>query len=116
MSLRKFSSRSLTSRLGRTVLTIFAIVIGVTAVVSVCVMSETTYVAQKLMFQTVNGKATLEVKTAGNAGFKNELVEEVRKVPGVELASPLLDEAAKLMKGEQQVKLRLLGVDTQLDP
>jgi putative ABC transport system permease protein len=116
MSLRKFSTRSLTARLGRTVLTIFAIVIGVTAVVSVCVMSETTYVAQKLMFKTVNGKATLEVKTAGNAGFDSSLVEEVRKVPGVELAAPLLDEAAKLMKGEQQVKLRLLGVDPKLDP
>lgn len=116
MSLRKFSTRSLTSRLGRTVLTIFAIVIGVTAVVSVCVMSETTYSAQKLMFQTVNGKATLEIKTAGNAGFDSSLVEEIRKVPGVELAAPLLDEAAKLMKGEQQVKLRLLGIDTGLDP
>lgn len=116
MSLRKFSTRSLTSRLGRTALTILSIVIGVSAVVAVSVMTETTRTAQARMFATVNGKATLEVKTAGSGGFEHGVLEEVRKVPGVQIAVPLLTEASKLMKGEQVVKLTTLGIDTKLDP
>lgn len=116
MSLRKFSTRSLTSRLGRTVLTIFSIVIGVCAVVSVCVMTETTRTAQKLMFKTVSGRATLEIKTAGNAGFDGGILEKVQQTPGVEMAVPLLSRPSKLMKGEQQIKLTTLAVDTKLDP
>lgn len=116
MSLRKFSTRSLTSRLGRTALTILSIVIGVSAVVAVSVMTETTRTAQARMFATVNGRATLEVKTVGNAGFASSIVEEIRKVPGVQLAVPLLTESSKLMKGEQQVKLQTLGIDTKFDP
>ncbi len=116
MSLRKFSSRSLTSRLGRTILTILSIVIGVSAVVSVSVMSETTLVAQKMMFQTMTGKATLEITIPGNSGFDGGILEKVRQTPGVAMAVPLVERPTKIMKGEQQIKLKVLGVDTKLDP
>jgi putative ABC transport system permease protein len=116
MSLQKFSSRSLGSRWGRTVLTILSIVIGVAAVVSVSVMTATTRNAQQLMFQTVTGRATLEIKIAGDAGFEGGIIDKVRQTPGVEMAVPLIERSAKLMKGEQHVKLKALGVDTKLDP
>ncbi len=116
MSLQKFSSRSLGSRWGRTVLTILSIVIGVAAVVSVGVMSRTTKDAQKLMFATVNGKATLEIKTPADVGFKSDVLEKVRATPGVELAVPIIERAGKLMKGEQHVKIKALAVDPQFDP
>ncbi|WP_254510390.1 ABC transporter permease [Anatilimnocola floriformis] len=112
MSLGKFSSRSLTSRLGRTILTILSIVIGVTAVVSVSLLSETTSKAQKMMFETVTGKATLEVTVPGNAGFEDDIVAKVQQTPGVQYAVPLLQRDAKIISGEKQIKLQALGVDT----
>jgi putative ABC transport system permease protein len=116
MSLQKFSSRSLTSRFGRTALTILSIVIGVSAVVSVGVMTATTRDAQKLMFQTVTGKATLEIKTPVDGGFKGDVLAQVQATPGVEMAVPIIERPSKLMKGEQHVKIKALGIDTKLDP
>jgi putative ABC transport system permease protein len=116
MSLRRFSTRSLSARLGRTVLTILSIVIGVSAVVSVSVMTATTRNAQKLMFQTVNGNATLEIKTPGDAGFDGGILEKIQQTPGVAMAVPLIDRPTKIMKGEQAIKMRALGIDTKLDP
>lgn len=117
MSLQKFSTRSLTSRFGRTALTILSIVIGVSAVVSVGVMTATTRDAQKLMFATVTGKATLEIKTPVDGGFVGtDILEKVQATPGVEKAVPIIERAGKIMKGEQHIKIKALGVDTQDDP
>src|SRR5688572_3389052 len=100
MSLRKFSSRSLTSRWGRTALTILSIVIGVAAVVSVSVLTETTRRAQMMMSQTVTGKATLEITIPGNSGFDGGIIDAVRKIPGVATATPLIERGTKVIKGD----------------
>ncbi|WP_425616317.1 FtsX-like permease family protein [Anatilimnocola sp. NA78] len=116
MSLRSFSVRSLTSRMGRTLLTILSIVIGVSSVVSVSVITTTTRNAYKIMFATVTGNATLEVTTPGNAGFKDDVLELVKKTPGVEIAVPMVERPTAMMVGEQRIKMSILGVDPELDP
>jgi putative ABC transport system permease protein len=116
MSLRTFSTRSLTSRMGRTILTIISILIGVSSVVSVSVITSTTRSAYKKMFATVSGNATLEVTVAGNAGFDGKVLEAVRNTPGVAMAVPLLERPTAMMFGEQRIKMSILGVDPQYDP
>jgi putative ABC transport system permease protein len=116
MSLKTFSSRSLTSRMGRTVLTIVSIVIGVAAVVSVSVITNTTRAAYKMMFATVTGNATLEVSVPGNTGFEGDVLEKVRSAPGVDMAVPLLERNAAMLVDEKRIKLSVLGIDTKLDP
>ncbi|QDU31855.1 Macrolide export ATP-binding/permease protein MacB [Anatilimnocola aggregata] len=116
MSLRSFSTRSLTSRLGRTLLTILSIVIGVSAVVSVSVITATTRNAYKIMFATVTGNATLEVTVPGNAGFDIAPLAKVKATPGVDVAVPLLERPTAMMFGEKRIKLSILGIDPKLDP
>src|SRR5690242_7249799 len=116
MSLQSFSNRSLTSRMGRTVLTIVSIVIGVAAVVSVSVITDTTRAAYKKMFATVTGNATLEVTVPGNTGFEGDILDKVRNSPGVKVAVPLLERPTAMMVGENRIKMSILGIDTKLDP
>jgi putative ABC transport system permease protein len=102
--------------MGRTILTIVSILIGVAAVVSVSVITATTRNATKLMFSTVTGNATLEVTVPGNAGFDEAALAAVRKNPDVALAVPLLERPTAMMVGDQRIKMSILGVDTQFDP
>jgi len=102
--------------MGRTLLTILSIVIGVSSVVSVSVITSTTRNAYKIMFATVTGNATLEVTVPGNAGFKGEILDLVKKTPGVDVAVPLIERPTAMMVGEQRIKMSILGVDPKLDP
>ena len=116
MSLRTYSRRALSQRPGRTILTVLSIVIGVTAVVAVTILTETTRGAYKLMFETVTGRASLEVVPEGGASFKQDILAAVEKVPGVQAAAPLVQRPSVLYFGEQRVRLQLMGIDPERDP
>src|SRR5660398_213462 len=72
----------------RTVLTVTGIIIGVAAVVSVSLATETTRVAYREMFAAAGGRASLEVVALGEGGFSPEVAEELEGVSGVEAAVP----------------------------
>lgn len=117
MSLHKFSTRSIQQRPGRTLLTIASIVIGVSAVVAVTIVTATTRTAYKQMFATVTGKANLEITVPGDGGFPgNELLAEVRKLPGVKFAVPLLERPSSITYGGVKARIGVMGVDPELDP
>lgn len=115
MSLARYSRRALLARPGRTILTLLSIVIGVTAVVSVTVVADTTREAYKTMFATVRGKASLEVKASNSGAFSEEIVSQIEKVRGVAAAVAAIEKDGSMSIGEEdkqrQVRLKLLGVD-----
>src|SRR5215212_9781072 len=98
-------------RPGRTILTTFSIVIGVTAAVAVGLGTATTRNAYKQMFAMVTGRATLEVNAAGGGGFSDDVLDKVEAVPGVIAATPLIDRptSMSLEGGERRVRLQILG-------
>ena len=105
-------------RPARTILTVLSIVIGVTAAVAVGLGTATTRNAYKAMFSLVTGKTTLEIdgKGGGATVFSDTLLEKVRAVPGVKVAAPVVDRPGSMSYGDdQRVRLRVLGVDPQID-
>jgi putative ABC transport system permease protein len=71
------------------------------------------------MFALVTGKTSLEVtgKGGGGAVFSEALLDKVKAVPGVKAAAPVVDRPGSMSYGDgQRVRLRILGVDPQLDP
>jgi putative ABC transport system permease protein len=104
-------------RPGRTILTILSIVIGVTAAVAVGLGTAATRTAYQSMFALVTGKATLEVTAKGGGAFPESVVEDVRKVPGVKVASPVIDRGTSMSFGDdKRTRLKVLGVDPKVDP
>jgi putative ABC transport system permease protein len=105
-------------RPGRTILTVLSIVIGVTAAVAVGLGTATTRNAYKAMFALVTGKTSLEIdgKGGGASVFSETLLEKVRAVPGVKVAAPVVDRPGSMSFGDgQRIRLRVLGVDPNID-
>ncbi len=123
MVLWKFSFRHVLARPGRAILTLLSIVIGVAAVVSVSIATSTTSVAYKTMYETVNGKAALEVTVEGGDGFDEKLpgsettvLDKVQHVDGVVAAVPLLKRNTVIFtEGGRRITLVALGIDPTRD-
>ena len=78
MVLWKFTLREIKSRPGRATLTLLSIVISVAAVVAVTVSKNTTHQAYKDMYESVAGRAALEVVAEGGGVAQGRLRERKR--------------------------------------
>ncbi len=90
MPLGKLSWRETQSRPLRSLLTLLSIVIGVSAIVATSLASSSARLAQEAMIKSVTGNASLEIEAVGAALFDGKPLEFVAKIPGVEVASPIL--------------------------
>ncbi len=90
MPLRKMSFREIRGRPMRTLLTLLSIVIGSGAIVSTYLASTSATLAQIAMVQAVTGNAALEIQAVAGAPFDQTVTDEVAKIPGVAIASPVL--------------------------
>ncbi|MEX2176341.1 MAG: FtsX-like permease family protein [Pirellulaceae bacterium] len=115
MSLRKYTTRAMQQRPGRTILTLISIVIGVAAAVSIDIGTATTRTTYEQMFAAVTGKATLEISAAGGVGFDEDLLAQVSAVSGVLVAAPIVEKPSKLYVGERQIRLQVMGIDPARD-
>ncbi|HUE73256.1 MAG TPA: FtsX-like permease family protein [Pirellulaceae bacterium] len=119
MSLRRYSRRALLSRPGRTILTLLSIVIGVSSVVSVTIVADTTREAYKTMLATVRGHASLEVRASNSGPFAEEIVDKIAAVKGVSAAVATVkrESATTIGEGDEATRVRLqaLGVDPAKD-
>ena len=115
MSLRRYTTRAMFQRPGRTILTLLSIVIGVAAAVAIDVGTATTRESYQKMFATVTGKATLEITAAGGVNFDEKLLDVVQKTPGVVAASPVVEKPTSLTIGEKQIRLQIMGIKPELD-
>jgi putative ABC transport system permease protein len=112
----KFAWREARQRPSRAILTLLSIVIGVAAVVAVTIASGTTNRAFDEIFQTVAGKAELEVTGPIGNSFKADIATEVRKLPMVQTVAPLLKRNTILYVGKaKQYRLIALGIDPAVD-
>jgi len=125
MVLWKYSLREMLNRRARAALTLLSIIIGVGIVVSANIATSTTRIAYRDMFAAVAGRAALEIVGEGGTTVKESVLDDVRQVPGVEAAVPLIQRNVFLRAGKQpaeeqpaetkRVAVEILGIDPQVD-
>lgn len=103
------------SRPVRTLLTVASIIIGVAATVAVSIVTATTRESYETLFSAVQGRAALDVAAVSSASIPEELVPEVAAVDGVAAAVPIVQQLSAMTVGEQRVRLRVMGIDTERD-
>ncbi len=115
MVLFKITLREIRKRPGRAVLTLLSVVIGVASVVAVSIATTTTRRAYEAMFQSVSGRAALEVTAAGGSGFDQRVLAAVEATPGVQAAVPSIQRFTIMYLEGRRVQLIALGIDPERD-
>jgi putative ABC transport system permease protein len=101
----------LSTRPGRTLLTILGVGLGVAATIAVQTANVDVLRSFEESVLTVAGPVTLEV-SAGEAGMDERLITGLRDIGGVESARPVLEIGARLAIGAgRHQSFRILGVD-----
>jgi putative ABC transport system permease protein len=113
--LGKYTAREMQRRPGRTILTLLGIVFGVAAIVAISVTTATTHRAYRDMFESVAGRASLEVVADGFGGFEPEAVKSLESVQGVETLVPVIQIPTVLLGSSGAVSALVLGVDPASD-
>ncbi len=114
MALVRFTVREVLQRPLRALLTLLSIVIGVAAIVAVTIATETTTSAHQAVFETVTGKAALEVTAEDSRPFDESLVRALDGTPGLAAAVPLLEGKAAIYaegRDEKGIDAQVLGID-----
>jgi putative ABC transport system permease protein len=114
-TLWKYTIREGQRRPGRTCLTLGGIVIGVATVVAIALTTRTTQNAYRDMFDSLGGRAALEVVSETLSAFDRQVAEQLSKAPGVRDALPVVQNPAVLTTTDGPQTVLLLGVDPQRD-
>ncbi|MGH8705126.1 MAG: FtsX-like permease family protein, partial [Burkholderiales bacterium] len=93
---------------GRTLLSVIGIALGVALGFAVHLINRAAINELAAGVRTLAGDADLEVR-GGRAGFPDALYVELARLPGVAVASPVLELEAGLADGERTI--RLVGID-----
>jgi len=111
--LKNITLRHLRYHKGRTLLSMVGITLGVAVFISVQTAIHTAIESFNASVDHVSGKANLQVTSFGR-GFSEEAYLKVKKVPGVEAATPVIQYVSKMDEpiGEP---LYLLGIDVFSD-
>lgn len=115
MKLSRYTRREVARRPGRALLTLAGIAIGVASVVSVSVASNTARTVYREMFETVTGRAALEVVGAGEGAFDGGIAPELGRIEGVRAAVPVVWLPSLLVNGDSRIPVYVLGVDPERD-
>src|SRR5512145_2874639 len=107
--LRYISIQHLRLRKAQAFMVVAGICLGVTAIVSIGVVTRSILLSINDSFDRVTGKAQIQI-TGAQSGFPESLVEKVQKVPGVEYAVPVI-EADGILTSDKERSLMLLGVN-----
>ena len=104
---------SLTHQRGRALLSIAGIALGVALGFAVHLINAAALNEFSLAVRSMAGDADLEVR-GGRAGFGERLYAAIARVPGVAVASPMLDLEIALAdeRGTSRASIRLLGIDS----
>jgi putative ABC transport system permease protein len=107
--LRFISVRHLLRAPFRTSLTVGGIAVGVAMMVSIAAVNRAVLEAFQSTVETVAGKADLSVASAGS-GFPEEILDQVRAIPGVAKAAGTLSIVAPVV-GQPGESLYIMAVD-----
>jgi putative ABC transport system permease protein len=102
-------------RPGRAFLTLLGIVIGVAAAVAVSVTVRTTRTVHRDMFDSLTGRAALEVVADGMGGFDPAVSDRLRDVPGLRAVVPVIQSPAAVLGKSGGVPILVLGIDPARD-
>ncbi len=100
---------------GRALLALLSVVIGVATVTAVGLSTGAARRAYQDMYQSVVGRAALEITGVGGSAIEVALLPTVAETPGVATAVPLIQRNAVLYFGDERVSLIALGVNPTLD-
>jgi putative ABC transport system permease protein len=115
MVLWKFTVREVKNRPGRATLTLLSIVISVAAVVAVTVSTTTTHQAYREMYESLAGRAALEIVAPGDGPFNADAIAPMlEKTPGVQAVVPVLQQVTNLYRG-QPIQVVMMGIDPRRD-
>lgn len=104
---RYITLRSLATRKLRTLLTLFAITLGVAGIFAIHSTNQSAYLSITRLFEGTSGRVSLEVRSAAKVGgIPQELLEVVQAEEGIDWAVPILILPAAL-PGETPVELDL---------
>jgi putative ABC transport system permease protein len=95
-------------RKGRTLLSIVAIALGVALGFAVHLINRAAVNELSAGVRTLAGEADLEVR-GGRAGFPEAIYAQIARLPGVAVASPVLEAEAGIPGSKQSI--RLIGID-----
>lgn len=115
MALWKYTSREITRRPGRTVLTLMGIALGVAAIVAVSITARTSRRAYREMFESVTGKASLEIVAEGLAGFDPRSLEPLSGLDEVQTVVPVVQSPVALVGKSGATGALALGIDPRRD-
>jgi putative ABC transport system permease protein len=104
--------RHLLAKPGRSVLAALGVSLGIALYVAIQLINGSTTASFRESIESIAGRSKLTV-SAGDAGFPEEKVAELQKVPGVRSAVPLVVSRAYLAggTGDSTESLMVLGVD-----
>ncbi len=111
--LRHVSLKRLILHKTHTIISLCGIALGVSAIVSIGIVSRGVVHSFENAITSIAGRASLQV-TGGQSGFPEEMAERVQAVSGVEYAVPVIEATAHLING-QNLSVMIIGVDTLQD-
>lgn len=115
MVYRQLGFREARKRPGRAILTLASVAIGVAAVVAVTFTLRSTQDAFDRIFQSLAGRASLEVAAPIGEAIPSALAAKVSQIPGVEAVAPRLQRPAVLFANDERVQVIAAAVDTKQD-
>ena len=128
MTLWQFSAREIKARPGRAALTLFSVIIGVAAVVSVAISTIATGRAYDQMYQTLTGRAAVEVISKNGQEFDESVVDQLAERSDVLATIPLIQRPTKIyydvyqpdengdkVKVTEKRQTNLMGIDPERD-
>ncbi len=96
-----------------TLISVFGIALGVSAIISIGIVSKGVVRSFEEGITSIAGRASLQI-TDGQSGFPEAVAERVQAVPGVEFAVPVIETTATLVNGENR-SIMIIGVDVLQD-
>ncbi len=110
-----FYRRRLRTRPVQELLAGSGIAVGVALVLAVQVANSSIAGSSSQIVHSLIGPATLQIRSRDQNGFQESLLARVRKLPGVGLAAPLLDQTATLVgPSGRRVAIEVAGVNLGL--
>jgi len=112
----QFSRNEFRRRPGRNLLTLGSVAIGVATLLAVSVSSVTTHNAFREMYQTLAGRAALEVRAEGGDSFEAaEVLKTLDAMPEIKAAVPVFQRPTVLFFHSQRMNMLVLGIDPEKD-
>jgi putative ABC transport system permease protein len=115
MRLWRISLRELRGQPGRCALSLLSVTTAVAAVVAVSLATDATHRESREMYESVTGRAALEVLNSDGGLYDQRVVSLLEQTPGVVAAVPVLQQATVMYVKGQRLRLMSMAIDPARD-